>query len=138
MKQKILFNFSTGYNWWYKLYHPWETVIHLWDEVVSFVHRGLYGYAVKDTWSLDMYLATWMPSAIRRIANGHGYPYGLTEKRWKIILEKIARGFEATYLMDEDYMAPRKQVKKWVKERDKGLELFAKYYSNLWGGRATD
>src|SRR5208282_4063004 len=68
-----------------------------------------------DTWSLDWYLAGWLPAALRHLKkHKHGIPIGMfdglatdedgnpakgtwpvAEKRWDDVMDKVAAGFEA-------------------------------------------
>lgn len=134
MKKKMMIKFTTGYNWQYNLKHPWEFVFQFYYTMRDFIQRGLYGYADTDTWNLDWYLSTLLSSAIQKIYDDGviGFPHGLTEKRWNVILLKIVKGFEADLKIDEDCKAINKTIKRWEKERKEGLELFIKYYNNLW------
>jgi len=97
----------------------------------SFIQRGKRGYADQDLWSLDTYLADWLPIAIRDLSRiSHGYPTNLTEKKWNDILEKMARGFEAhnkQFDLEEDM-----EFKKLKKIEKEGIKLFAKYFDSLW------
>lgn len=58
--------------------------------------------------------------------NGCGYPGDLTEKKWKKILTQMIEGFEA---FDEYKYTDDKKAEKKYKL---GMELYAKYFPNLW------
>jgi len=82
-----------------------------------------------------------MPKAVRKLKKyNHGYPVGLkSNKQWKNILEKIARGFEATeklnnleWLDEYDSKYGKDRKKKLEKEIDEGFSLFKDYFRNLW------
>lgn len=140
-----------GYNWWYLIRHPWEIPIGCWYDIKHFCQRGWRGYANCDAWSIDYYLNKWMPSAVRSLKGGHGTPITVicdlfgevtepTDEQctkahalWQEILEKIALGFEAGYLLEEEippYQSPRELDLKAKKKE--GMDLFLKYYDNLW------
>jgi hypothetical protein len=130
--KKLQIQFSTGYNWKYNLTHPWEIPKHIYYEVRYFIQRGLYGYADSDTWSLDYYLSSWLPSAIRRLQGAHGHPCGLTQKKWEIILERIAEGFEAGIKIEENCLYKGKEFALLQRKEKYGLKLFTEYFHNLW------
>lgn len=114
------------------------------------------GYSDRDLWDFDSYLCEMVPMAVRNLAkNSMGCPGDLWDKdaknnechKWSEILEEIAQGFEAA-----DQIKSMRRYCKWLKtpeglyehelekEKDKqltikyerGMELFAKYFMNLW------
>ena len=56
-----------SYNYAAMLYQPHKYVMDLYYEVKWFIQRGRRGYSDRDTWSLDQYLASWMPEALERL-----------------------------------------------------------------------
>jgi len=144
-----------GYNPTYSLTHPWELIFDFVREVKYFIQRGLYGYAESDHWSLDYYLSSWVPNALREMKDcvGFGTPGTLVkdpqtatdkewneaEKEWGKIVDKMIAGFEAPIKQDELGYSTKKQKEKFREEWDKlekirieGMELFVKYYQSLW------
>lgn len=125
-----------------------------------------------DTWSLDYSLALIIhPALVEFRKNLHGYPSGLTMKRWEKILDKMIWAF--ANIVDEDaedqfysgehdlvwtpvdknhkettkdkaaffrmdrgpkdtFKIDMKGLKKHNKKIQEGLDLFGKYYRNLW------
>ena len=106
--------------------------------------RVRYGYDDPWTWSLDHQLAETLPKVLRKMKKGlHGYPMECKDiKEWKAIIEKMAVGFEsAQKLLNLDYMIKGKKDsykenkikrKKFEKQFDEGMNLFKKYFFNLW------
>jgi hypothetical protein len=129
---KKLFSLHNGYNLKYNLIHPHEIFGHIYREIKSFIHRGLYGYANNDVWSLDYYLAKVISNSVRHLKEHlHGYPSGLTEDEWDEILEKIIIGFEANIKLDDvEYNSAEHKEK--LKAFNIGMKLFVKYFNNLW------
>lgn len=124
-----------GYNTKYLLTHPWELVIYYGRELKYFIQRGLYGYADNDWWSIDYYLSQWMPSAVRKVGAGHGYPgrgEANTPQKWKAICEKIAKGFEASYKISEYDYKGSMEMQKLQKQQQEGLKLFVRWFDSLW------
>ncbi len=119
----------------------WEFITKgMWREIKWFFQRGKRGYAEEDCWSLDNYLISWLPQAIRELKkNIHGHPISDEVKNtndWKRILEKIARGFESkrkqeniTWKKTKDFDSKYKELQK---EFEEGMKLFTKYFQNLW------
>ena len=112
----------------------------------------------SDTWSMDHTLAHVIhPMLVQLKATNHGYPSGLTEKKWDDIMDEMIWAFEQK-LRDNwegDYyeyreMGPEESKDpndlfslKLVWEDPKGraahqkrmtngFKLFGKYYENLW------
>lgn len=100
----------------------WRLITH---DVRNFIHRGLYGYATSDLWSLDWYLLTWLPSALRHFnENRVGYPGGMTDKEWSTILEKMADKIENMYTALDESTS---------NDIDKGgMEMLVEHFWGLW------
>lgn len=149
----------SGYSLWGVLHNPFDAFIFAPSRWVKwFFQRGWRGYSDRDAWSIDWYLNKWMPKAVRSLKDGNGYPGGLfedvygitwsddnpwreptteeTEKTWAVwqdILERIALGFEAGYILEDDpsvWSTPKGEELK-AQKKD-GLTLFIKYYDCLW------
>jgi len=54
------------WSWWKFYLDPMQLA----REIKWYWQRARYGYADCDLWSLDMYLASWMPSALRDLKDG--------------------------------------------------------------------
>ena len=84
---------------------PWygrQNIHWLWRETRDFIERGLYGFSRGDTVSLDWYLVTWLPDALRRMAHqSHSHPSDLTQDQWDALLETMALGFEESLRLRE-------------------------------------
>jgi hypothetical protein len=84
-------------------------------EVKWFFQRGRRGWADCDTWSLDGYMISWLPEALRHLAkNSRGCPPDLYDDKatgedqchkWIAVLEEMAAGFELMRKWEEDYPA---------------------------------
>lgn len=125
-------------------------------EVKYFIQRGRRGYSDRDLWDFDSYLSEIIPPAVRHLAkNASGCPGETWDVKqvnnechvWKEILEEIAQGFEAAtqikslsrfskWLKTEegfyDHKVEKEKDKQLAAKFDKGMELFAKYFLNLW------
>lgn len=116
---------------WYAT-HPWEILTDVPRQVLRTIcwyrQRMIYGYADCDLWSLDWYLLTWLPSAIRWLRdNGHGYPGrdeegGRTAEEWNATLTRMADGLEANLRSMDDHGEPDYAA----------LELLVKWFFHLW------
>ena len=147
------------YNFGYYLIRPWAFFHDLYREIRTIVRRGLYGYDVSDTWSLDNYLSQWMPAALSHLQeNMHGVPMTFAGedkdqdkavKEWNEVLDKMIIAFTIAKESDEwslpddfDAMTGKEQKKFWKKlkkdqkvlekARVEGMNLFVKHYYNLW------
>jgi len=97
---------------------PWVSPTQWYDRIKYFFQRGVRGWSDRDTWSLDYYLNTWIPDALRRLKKvKHGVPidmfeglpcvdengcsyhspetFATAEARWDAVMDKIIAGFEA-------------------------------------------
>lgn len=120
--------------------------------IKTFVQRGNRGWADSDIWDFDSYLSDIIIAGVRDLKKGIGCPGGLWDKeaknkecwKWHEILEEIAQGFEAAKEMNhpryswekKDTALQRKidleQQKVLTKKFERGMELFGKYFFNLW------
>lgn len=88
-------------------------MINIPKEIFWFWQRGRRGWADCDVWSLDGYLISWLPEALRELAKiAHGCPPALYDDatgkedqcwKWVAILEEMAEGFEAHREWEDDY-----------------------------------
>lgn len=143
---------------WWPLERFKDKIFGIPDEIKYFIQRGRRGYADKDLWSFDYYIAGWMPDALRdfkRAMKKYGGvptyfeydlykekdPSKITAKQWKIAekewvktINKMIAGFEANN--KQDNLAPGKNcVKEWdklEKVRLEGMGLFVKWFGGLW------
>lgn len=84
----------------------------LWQDIIAFFQRGKRGYAKKDTWALDSYLATVIKNSLidlQRIKQGTPATYNpeigeydYNEERWEDILNKIIYTFHTQELINDD------------------------------------
>lgn len=68
----------------------------------------------------------------RKIKKGN--PFGLTDKEWDDILGEMIFAFEL-YILEEYEIGnnrPEEENKKNWERQKKGIELFAKYFGDLW------
>ena len=129
--------------------YPWYQELYWWflrllrkpgeghQAVRFFFQRGFRGYADIDWWNLNDYLSEWIPGALRKIRDGHGYPgrgEADTPEKWRKILNKMIKGFEA-YKEKDNLRADKNYLKRWEKldkEQKEGMREFIKWYDSLW------
>ena len=119
-----------------------------------FIQRGLRGWADCDWWNMDSYLVGIIIPMLKRFrGDTHGYPCGLTEKKWDSLLGEMIEGFEAAerVINDEYYKevsgdsveaiknASDEEIKQWsaMNIADQKLfsrkgKLFIKHFFGLW------
>ena len=111
-----------------------------------------------DTWSMDHTLAHVIhPMLVQLKATNHGYPSGLTEKKWDSIMDEMIWAFAQKQRdhWEDDYYEYREMGPEESKDPDSlfglrlvwedpegraahqkrmtnGFRLFGKYYENLW------
>lgn len=131
----------------------WQQYSGLFKNLKWYWQRATRGYADCDVWSLDGYLSEIIPPVIRKLKTGCGCPSELYDKekvndecwKWKKILEEIAQGFEAYRGLNEmkyyvnkktekgyEHSVDVEKQKNFQEKFDRGIELFVKYYTNLW------
>ncbi|SRR5260221_3488339 len=141
-----------GYNYRYILLHPWILVGESYRRTKWVIQRGWRGYADCDGWSIDGYLSSWMPKAVRSLKSAYGYPVqvyvelfpeddlstnapahsAIAHAKWHEILDTIALGFEAgKRICDYDFRGA-KELDSLQAQLNEGLRFFSKYYLNLW------
>jgi hypothetical protein len=101
-------------------YSPWRSPRRIYNETKFVFQRARRGWADSDTWSLDCYLDSWMPAALRHLKeNKHGVPSCMfmpedlisegdwqgnssdegmlrAQARWDAIMDKMIEAFEAS------------------------------------------
>ena len=121
---------------YYPTYRFFDKIRGIPDEIKYFIQRGRRGYSDRDTWNIDYYLSSWMPQALKKmISYGNGYPgvgAANTPEKWKVIVKKIAKGFQASYKIGEFEYNTLTQKKRLQAVQEEGLKLFTKYFDNLW------
>ena len=102
--------------------------------------RGLY-VNPKETWSLDITFAKYIIPRLKKFKElNNGYP-GIEEvntpEKWDEALDKMIQAFE--YVANEfDWWVDNPKYDCFDEEKrrqvviNEGLQLFAKYYMNLW------
>lgn len=102
----------------------------LWRRTVRyFWQRCTRGWDNSELWSLDHSLAKHILPRLKEFQRCHaGCPMGSSTEEWNDILQKMIVGFEY-YASGEcwgDYNFEKAEA------AQHGLELFAKWYGNLW------
>lgn len=134
-----------GRNMWYWLSAPWKFFTELpmiWIRSLhSRVQRMKRGYGYQDVWSLDHYLSSWLPDALREIKDHPGVPSSIVEnaesieaanETWQGLLDDMIAGFEANIALGEYAWADDDERKRLENIEQVGLHTFADCFSNLW------
>lgn len=151
--------FSLAYRTRWYLFHPHKLFREIVFDCRSFLQRGLYGVSTHDCASLDYYLATWLPWALRqyRTHGGcrHTYPpaaflqmldyrpediasgdlsgdttlYEKAEPMWDHLIEKMATGWETYNKKGETGVED--SVRLNCQERE-GIQHFLGWLGALW------
>lgn len=88
------------------------------------------GFSDQDLCSLDVTLATWLRPRLERFRKiTITYPAHLNEVEWETTLKKIER---ALYLIEMQFDLDHFLTEDESKEIDEGMNLLAKYMSDLW------
>lgn len=89
------------------------------------------GYSDEELWNLDSTICEWLLPRLKTFKEKTiGYPPTLNSpKEWNEILEKIILALE---LHNSDLPDSPEQARIEGKQIKEGLELFGKYFCNLW------
>jgi len=128
----------------------------MFNSIKNFIQRGIRGYSDEDLCDFQDYLCNIVPLAVRNLSKRTmGCPEELYDKdkvndechKWNVVLEEIAQGFEAAKaLLDTNFTQfipdPESRHLKWEVDEgrlkqlsekyQRGLELFSKYFLDLW------
>jgi len=98
-------------------------------DIKAFIQRGRRGFAQRDTWGFDSYLAKVISEGIDSLIKElHGHPCDLKNlKQWKSILKKISKTFKIANTTEDC-----KRTKKQKKDYEEGWKLFKEYFRGLW------
>lgn len=126
--------------------HPLERLSDGLREVKWFLQRGRRGWADRDTWGLDGYLARVISESVEHLRRTtHGYPAPRAEwpwpaevdkqaeRDWDEILRAIAEGFAA--VADDEYLAEDadgRLISEFKPEYKRAMALFAEWFPSLW------
>ena len=93
------------------------------------------GFDDRELWDLDHTFASFILPRLKAFKTyTSGYPSVLTEKEWNHILKDMIYSFELVVAREEfppiEYTEEQKKL--WRKRKQRGLNLFGKYFSHLW------
>lgn len=96
-----------------------------------FWQKKTRGWSDEDTWSLDFTIAKFVYPRLKRFKELHCcHPIQLTEQEWNLILDKMIAAFE---ILSDDFKCNMYGSNpEEVEIVNDGLEMFAKWYSDLW------
>lgn len=93
-----------------------------WDDFKQ--QRLERGFDDSETWALDCTIAKFIEPRLRRFKEiKAGYPAIMSEEKWDDILDKMIYAFEC---INKDTVSDNED------SVDEGLDLFRKYFFNLW------
>lgn len=116
--------------WWGEIFSiPYD----LFRELRAFYQRGMYGYADCDLWSLDDYLAEWIPSALADLKETP-----VDHAASGMDLDLMIDGFRATLEVDDVFINGRPfdeylaEIQTFEDRRLKGMNHFVEHFNGLW------
>lgn len=121
------------YNYAHYLCKPHEYIRELFAECRWFVQRGQRGYSDRDVWSIDYYLCSWMPQALRDLKRSkHGYPIGMSQKTWEQKLDSMTEAFQvAKKINNADYRTPE-AYRRALKQFRRKFNVVKMHFFDLW------
>lgn len=121
------------HKWWDEIEIFGFTLYRLKRVLKYWLQRRIRGWDDTEIWSLDYTLAKWIIPRLERFKEIHPSIVHLsefekTEKEWILIINKMIRAFTLITYETDRYVLNDKE---W-KEINEGLDLFRKYFINLW------
>lgn len=94
-RKRVAFQSLHFTNWHYWLRNPKEFFKDVQRETYSFIHRGIFGWAPRDTWSLDSYLSDILPGLLDCLNDSKpGVGYTFLQKAAKKLGKSVGYGFD--------------------------------------------
>lgn len=85
----------------------------------------------KELWNLDITIAEFIYPRLKKFKKiTVGFPVGCTEEEWDKYLDEMIKAFKI--LKTDGLHSESYDYEKSEEEVKRGLELFVKYYNNLW------
>lgn len=110
-------------------------------EIRRFIQRGLNGYDETCYWSVDDWLCNIVPPVLEQLAEkSHGAPGSLAAKYddekaavvWSSMIRQMAAGFRAHKELQNADWSNAELVGRLQRIREDGMQLFVKWFGNLW------
>lgn len=142
---------------WYRVSRLYEEFVYT---LKCFGQRIKYGFPLYQSWEFRSWHSEIVVPRLKHLRNDlNGYPTGMTMSEWESILDKMIWSFEntenepgldypeeydyryivyrenncKTYIpVEQDLKPSLKRVEEHMKKVQEGLDMFAKYYLNLW------
>jgi hypothetical protein len=90
------------------------------------------GFSDSETWSLDSAIAEFIVPRLKRFKQlQNGFPMGLTEQQWDVIVDKMIFAFEF-HLMKDNWSDNKAGFDAEYEKYEEGLQLFTKWFGHLW------
>lgn len=116
-------------HWWLGKHGPRATR----NNLRAFWQRGRRGWADRDTWNLDSYLARVISGSLGYFGSPehlHGYPSSMTYEEWQQVIKEIAEGMDAHCALSDVYDADARQPLE--ASRDLAFDHLKKHFGSLW------
>lgn len=125
----------------------WKIKEKIWDLKMR-KERAKKGYCKEDIWNINDWFLNIIPRILKDFNESrNGYPCNLSDEEWDNIIKRMIFCFEEA---NEDTCSQTNEIEfeiedyeKWLKReaeidkyrndmKNEGLELFSKYFWNLW------
>lgn len=103
-------------------------------KIKDFLFKRKYGCSYIEICNLNTATARFILPRLKLFRRdcGTSVPRGLTPKKWENIVDKMIFAFEYEALQYTDTFSDKHFTDKDAKNIQKGLELFGKYFMDLW------
>lgn len=130
-----------NYNYAAYLIAPHKYVKDLYYQAKWFIQRGMRGYSDYDVWGWCHHHSRMMVGVLKQLRQTtHGYPLGMSPKKWDKKLKFMQDGFQAFVDEDDNVISYRKlstkEYHKLMMQRQRkvraALKQFRECYYDLW------
>lgn len=123
---------SLHIRWWMGDHGPRATI----SNIKAYRQRGKRGWADRDTWGFDTFLANVMRDGITYLnKTKHGWPDGrhgvATFEDWTEVLDEIVEGMQA-HLDILEHLPQGDEYDALVAKRDQAMEHLKNHFGSLW------
>lgn len=117
-----------GYRRWiWPWWKHWLDPRTYWYDLITFYQRGRRGWADRDLWSLDLYLAGWMGDALHKMQEVSPHMNKHTKQGIREFQQMI-EGWDAAGKVMDSFGTDKQALRRW----ERGFDIFKKRFFSLW------
>lgn len=128
------FHIGTFENLYGKMYRFFISLSlkNIWRCFIFTYQKLTRGFSDRVTWNLDKDISKFILPRLKRFKElNNGFPVGLTTEQWDEYLDKMILAFEINMRYHKYDVSQEPSKEDW-KKFDEGIELFGRYFKDLW------